>query len=46
MPAEDDRQIGVKLGAGREADVHARGDGTVVKLYRLCHGDYHPGAHE
>ncbi|MFR9780464.1 phosphotransferase family protein [Micromonospora sp. MS34] len=26
--------IGAKLGAGREADVHAWGDDTVVKLYR------------
>lgn len=26
--------IGVKLGAGREADVHAWGDDAVVKLYR------------
>ena len=26
--------IGAKLGAGREADVHAWGDDAVVKLYR------------
>jgi Ser/Thr protein kinase RdoA (MazF antagonist) len=32
--------IGVKLGAGREADVHAWGDDAVVKLYRPGFGGH------
>ncbi|MEU4220526.1 aminoglycoside phosphotransferase family protein [Actinoplanes sp. NPDC026623] len=32
--------IGAKIGAGREADVHAWGDDTVVKLYRPGFGGH------
>lgn len=32
--------IGAKLGAGREADVHAWGDNAVVKLYRPGFGGH------
>lgn len=32
--------IGAKLGAGREADVHAWGDDAVVKLYRPGFGGH------
>lgn len=36
--------IGAKIGAGREADVHAWGDNAVVKLYRPGFGGHHAEA--
>jgi serine/threonine protein kinase len=40
MDRESAGMIGVKLGAGREADVHAWGDDAVVKLYRPGFGGH------
>lgn len=41
---EDAAVLGAKLGAGREADVYACGDGAVLKLYRPGFGGHHTEA--